>query len=171
MSQKKVKFNIVDIIVILLLVAGIAFVGIKMLGSDEKIAPTVPETSNGITEGTEGTYHITFSAECIPGYVADTLVKGSRSENVSRNMDLGTLIDFSVAPSIIYSFDANGICVQSEKPGYVSVTLVCEVTGIQQPTGLQVGQFMLNIGHGMGVRCGNTEINTIVRDITPAAAD
>ena len=170
MNQKKVKFNIVDIIVILLLVAGIAFVGIKMLGSGDP-APVVSDPATGVTEGTEGTYHITFSAECIPGYVADTLVKGSRSENVSRNMDLGTLIDFSVAPSIIYSFDANGICVQSEKPGYVSVTLVCEVTGIQQPTGLQVGQFMLNIGHGMGVRCGNTEINTIVRDITPAAAD
>ena len=170
MNQKKVKFNIVDIIVLLLLVAGIAFVGIKMLGSGDP-APVVSDPATGVTEGTEGTYHITFSAECIPGYVADTLVKGSRSENVSRNMDLGTLIDFSVAPSIIYSFDANGICVQSEKPGYVSVTLVCEVTGIQQPTGLQVGQFMLNIGHGMGVRCGNTEINTIVRDITPAAAD
>ena len=170
MNQKKVKFNIVDIIVILLLVAGIAFVGIKMLGSGEP-APVVSDPATGVTEGTEGTYHITFSAECIPGYVADTLVKGSRSENVSRNMDLGTLIDFSVAPSIIYSFDANGICVQSEKPGYVSVTLVCEVTGTQEPTGLQVGQFMLNIGHAMGVRCGNTEINTIVRDITPAAAD
>ena len=170
MNQKKVKFNIVDIIVLLLLVAGIAFVGIKMLGGGEP-APVVSDPVTGVTEGTEGTYHITFSAECIPGYVADTLVKGSRSENVSRNMDLGTLIDFSVAPSIIYSFDANGICVQSEKPGYVSVTLVCEVTGIQQPTGLQVGQFMLNIGHGMGVRCGNTEINTIVRDITPVAGN
>ena len=170
MNQKKVKFNIVDIIVLLLLVAGIAFVGIKMLGSGEP-APVVSDPVTGVTEGTEGTYHITFSAECIPGYVADTLVKGSRSENVSRNMDLGTLIDFSVAPSIIYSFDANGICVQSEKPGYVSVTLVCEVTGIQQPTGLQVGQFMLNIGHGMGVRCGNTEINTAVRYITPVAGN
>ena len=165
MNQKKAKFNIVDIIVILLLIAGVAFVGIKMLGGGEEAAPTAPETADG------SAYQVTFYAECIPGYVADTLVKGSRSENVSRNMDLGTLIDFSVAPSIIYSFDANGICVQSEKPGYVSVSLVCEVTGIQQPTGLQVGQFMLNIGHGMGVRCGNTEINTIVRDITPAAAD
>ena len=165
MNQKKAKFNIVDIIVILLLVAGIAFVGIKMLGSDEKIAPTVPETADG------SAYQVTFYAECIPGYVADTLVKGSTAENSTRNMDLGTLVDFTVAPSVIYSFDANGTCIQSEKPGYVSVTLVCEVTGTQEPTGLQVGQFMLNIGHAMGVRCGNTEINTIVRDITPVAGN
>lgn len=170
MNQKKAKFNIVDIFVILLLVAGIAFVGIKMLGGGDS-APAVSDPVTGITEGMEGTYHITFSAECIPGYVADTLVKGSSAENSTRNMDLGTLVDFTVAPSVVYSFDNNGICVQSEKPGYVSVTLVCEVTGTQEPTGLQVGQFMLNIGHAMGVRCGNTEINTIVQDITPVAGN
>ena len=165
MNQKKAKFNIVDIIVILLLIVGIAFVGIKMLGGGEEAAPTAPETADG------SAYQVTFYAECIPGYVADTLVKGSSAENSSRNMDLGTLVDFTVAPSVIYSFDNNGTCVQSEKPGYVSVTLVCEVTGTQEPTGLLVGQFMLNIGHGMGVRCGNTEINTIVRDITPVSGN
>ena len=160
MNQKKVKFNIVDIIVILLLIAGIAFVGVKMLGGGEA-TPVVSDPATG------SAYRVTFYAECVPEYVTDTLVKGSSSENTSRNMDLGTLVEFSTAPSIIYSFDSNGICVQSEKPGYVSVTLVCEVTGIQQPTGLQVGQFMLNIGHYMGVRCGNTEINVNVQDITP----
>ena len=165
MNQKKAKFNIVDIIVILILLAGAVFVGIRMFGGQEP-APTASDPATGV----EGTYHITFSAECVPEYVADTLVKGSRSENASRNMDLGTLVDFTVAPSIIYSFDSEGICVQSEKPGYVSVTLVCEVTGIQEPTGLLVGQFMLNVGHNMGVRCGNTEINTIVRNIAPANA-
>ena len=35
MNQKKAKFNIVDIIVILILVAGIAFVGVRMFGGEE----------------------------------------------------------------------------------------------------------------------------------------
>lgn len=161
--MKKAKFNIVDIIVILLLIAGAAFVGIKMLGGEDA-APVTSDPASG------STYQVTFTAECVPASVAESLVKGSRSENASRNMDLGTLVDFTIAPSIIYSFDSNGICVQSEKPGYVSVTLVCELTGIQQPTGLLVGQFMLNIGHSMGVRCGNTEINTIVQNIAPVNA-
>ena len=169
MNQKKVKFNIVDIIVIVLLIAGIVFVGMKMLGGQEP-AQANPDPITGVTDGTAGTYQVTFFAECVPEAVANSLVKGSRSENASRNMDLGTLVEFTTAPSIVYGFDSNGTCVQSEKPGYVSVTLVCEVTGIQQPTGLQVGQFMLNIGHSMGVRCGNTEINTIVRNITPVTA-
>ena len=162
MNQKKAKFNIVDIIVILLLIAGAAFVGIKMLGGNEA-APAASDPAND-------TYQIIFFAECVPESVADSLVKGSSSENATRNMDLGTLVEFTTAPSIVYGFDSNGICVQSEMPGYVSVTLICELTATQQPTGLQVGQYMLNIGHEMGVRCGNTEIDAIVQSITPVNA-
>ena len=165
MNQKKAKFNIVDIIVILILVAGIAFVGVKMFGGQESADPANPSISTGTTDVP---YLVTFHAESVPQEVADTLVAGSKAENSSRNMDLGTLVDFTIGESVIYSFDSEGVCVKSTKPGYVSVSLVCRVTGTQQPTGLQVGQFMLNVGHNMGVRCGNTEIVCNVWNIAPA---
>ena len=160
MNQKKAKFNIVDIIVILILVAGIAFVGVRMFGGEE---PAVEATA-----GSGSTYHVTFHAECVREDVASTLVLGSKSENTSRNMDLGTLIDFSIDEAIAYGTDSKGNVVQGTKPGYVSVTLTCELTGIDQSTGLQVGQFMLNVGHAMGVRCGFTELNMIVQNIAAA---
>ena len=158
MNQKKVKFNIIDIIVILALLAGAAFLGVRMFGGEE------PAVSNPTTGST---YHVTFYAECVREDVAATLVQGSKSENASRNMDLGKLVDFTIGESIIYTTDSKGAVVQTSKPGYVSVTLVCELTGVDQSTGLQVGQFMLNVGHSMGVRCGFTEINTIVQNIAP----
>ena len=160
MHQKKAKFNIVDIIVILILVAGIAFVGVRMFGGEE---PAVDANA-----GAGSTYHVTFHAECVREDVANTLVLGSKSENASRNMDLGTLIDFSIDEAIAYGTDSKGNVVQGTKPGYVSVTLTCELTGIDQSTGLQVGQFMLNVGHAMGVRCGFTELNMIVQNIAAA---
>lgn len=160
MNQKKAKFNIVDIIVILILVAGIAFVGVRMFGGEE---PAVEANA-----GAGSTYHVTFHAECVREDVANTLVLGSKSENASRNMDLGTLIDFSIDEAIAYGTDSKGNVVQGTKPGYVSVTLTCELTGIDQSTGLQVGQFMLNVGHNMGVRCGFTELNMIVQNIAAA---
>lgn len=163
MNQKKAKFNVVDIIVILILIAGIAFVAVRMFGGEEPAAAADPAAGS--------TYHVTFHAECVREDVANTLVKGSKAENASRNMDLGTLIDFSIDESIAYGTDSKGHVVQSTKPGYVSVTLVCELTGVDQATGLQVGQFMLNVGHSMGVRCGFTEINTIVQNIAPASAE
>ena len=160
MNQKKAKFNIVDIIVILILVAGIAFVGVRMFGGEE---PAVEANA-----GAGSTYHVTFHAECVREDVANPLVLGSKSENASRNMDLGTLIDFSIDEAIAYGTDSKGNVVQGTKPGYVSVTLTCELTGIDQSTGLQVGQFMLNVGHAMGVRCGFTELNMIVQNIAAA---
>ena len=160
MNQKKAKFNIVDIIVILILVAGIAFVGVRMFGGEE---PAVEANA-----GAGSTYHVTFHAECVREDVASTLVLGSKSENTSRNMDLGTLIDFTIDEAIAYGTDSNGHVVQGTKPGYVSVTLTCELTGIDQSTGLQVGQFMLNVGHSMGVRCGFTELNMFVQNIAAA---
>ena len=161
MNQKKAKFNIVDIIVILILIAAAAFVGVKMFGGQEPSA-AVSDPATGAP------YLVTFHAECVQKEVADTLVMGSKSENSSRNMDLGTLVDFTIGESVTYGYDSKGNCVASQKPGYVSVTLVCRVTGTQEPTGLQVGQFMLNVGHNMGVRCGNTEINCNVWNIAPA---
>lgn len=159
MSQKKAKFNIVDIIVILVLIAGIAFVGVRMFGGQE---PASADPATG------STFHVTFYAECVPEAVANSLVEGSKSENASRNMDLGKLIAFTIDESVVYAPDSKGNMVKSSQPGYVSVTLVCELTGVEQPTGLQVGQFMLNVGHTMGVRCGFTEINTYVLSIAAA---
>ena len=143
----------------LILLAGAVFVGIRMFGGEE---PAAADPTTG------STYHVTFHAECVREDVANTLVLGSKSENASRNMDLGTLIDFSIDEAIAYGTDSKGNVVQGTKPGYVSVTLTCELTGIDQSTGLQVGQFMLNVGHNMGVRCGFTELNMIVQNIAAA---
>ena len=158
MNQKKAKFNIVDIIVILILIAGIVFVGVRMFGGEE---PAVSDPATG------GKYLVTFCADSVHEEVAATLVQGSKAENASRNMDLGHLVDFTIGDSVVYTTNSNGELIKTTKEGYVSVTLVCEVTGTDQSTGLQVGQFMLNIGHNMGVRCGFTEINTCVMNIEP----
>lgn len=158
MSQKKAKFNIVDVIVLLVLVAGIAFIALRMFGGEEP-APTVSDPTE------LSTFQVTFHANCVSEEIASTLVEGSRSENATRNMDLGKMISFSTGESVCYGFNSDGECIQSAKPGHVSVTMVMELTGIQQETGLQVGQYMLNIGHEMGVRAGNTEIVAVVRDI------
>lgn len=163
MSQKKAKFNIVDIIVILILIAGAAFVGMKMFGGQEPAASADPAAG--------APYLVTFHADCVPEEVAASLTVGSKSENASRNMDLGTLVDFTIGESVTYGYDSEGNCVASQMPGHVSVTLVCRVTGTQEPTGLLVGQYMLNIGHSMGVRCGNTEITCNVWSIAPAATE
>ena len=161
MSQKKVKFNIVDILVILILIAGIAFVGVRMLGS-QKPADALANSK---------TYHVTFYAGCVPEDVAATLVQDSACENADRTMDLGKLVEFSTGESVTYTTDRDGEWVQSTKPGHVSVTLVCELAGSETPTGLRLGKFTLNVGQEMGVCCGMTQIQAAICGIAPASAE
>lgn len=156
MSQKKVKFNIVDIIVILILVAGVVFLGVRMLG-DQKPADALADSK---------TYHVTFQADCVPEAVAATLVQGSACEDSDRTMDLGTLVEFTTGESVTYTTDRDGEWVQSTKPGHVSVTLVCELAASEMPTGLRLGKYMLNIGQGLNVCCGMTEIPATICGIT-----
>lgn len=157
MSQKKAKFNIVDIIVILILIAGIAFVGMRMMGRQETVEAE--------------TYLLTFRSDCVPEELAATLSTDSAAKDNGRNISLGTLVEVTTGESVTYGYDSKGACVASEMPGHVSITLVCRVTGTQEPTGLQVGNFMLNIGHEMGVCCGNTELDCTVWSIAPAATE
>lgn len=158
MSQKKAKFNIVDIIVILVLIAGVAFLGVRMFGGQDHAA----------TPSAGQTYHVTFYAECVNEAVANTLVEGCAAENDSRDMDLGKLIDVTIGESVVYTADSKGNLVRTSQPGYVSVTLTFELTGMEQPTGLLLGKTPLNIGHKMGVCCGLTEIEAMVLSIDAA---
>lgn len=161
MSQKKAKFNVVDIIVVLILIAGIAFVGTRMLGSRDPADVSIPSNA----------YRVTFSAECVDETVAERLEEGSRAESGDRVMDLGTLTEFTIDESVWYTADSKGNAVQTTKPGCVSVTLVCELTGTEQPTGLLVGKQLLNVGQRLDVCCGMTQISAVVTDIAPAIGE
>ena len=93
MSQKKAKFNIVDIIVILILIAGIAFVGMRMMGRQEAVEAE--------------TYLLTFRSDCVPEELAATLNFAAREIGatpigVTCNPDslFVPLCDVTIAPYV-----------------------------------------------------------------------
>ena len=152
MSQKKAKFNIVDILVVLILVAGIVFVGVRMMAKEEPVGTS---------------YLLTFRADCVPEEVAATLTADTSAKDHTRNIVLGTLVEFSTGESVTYGFDSEGTCVASAKPGHVSVTLVCRVTGVEGVTGVMVDRNMLCVGSELDVSCGNTQIRATLWNIAP----
>ena len=156
MSQKKAKFNIVDIIVILIVIAGIAFLGLRMFAKQEPVSSP---------------YLLTFRADCVPEEIASTLTADCEAKDHGRNIVLGTLVEFSTGESIVYGFDSKGRCVASEKPGHVSVTLVCRVNGSKSPTGLTVDRNSLNIGSQLDVSCGLTRIPATLLSIVPESGE
>lgn len=160
MSQKKAKFNFVDIIVILILIAGIAFVGMRLFGGQESA-----EAAN------TGSYLLTFRSDCVPEEIAATLTADSAAKDNGRNIALGTLVEVTTGESVTYGYDSKGRCVASEKPGHVSVTLVCRVSGSREATGLMVDRNLLSIGSELDVSCGTTQVRAVLWTIAPEAGE
>lgn len=156
MSQKKAKFNIIDLLVILILVAGIAFLGLRMLGKQEPVS---------------NSYLLTFQADCVSEEIAGLLTTDCSAKDNGRNIALGTLVEFSTGESVVYGFDSEGNCVASEKPGHVSVTLVCRVNGSESVTGVIVDRNTLSIGSQLDVTCGSAMIPATLWSIAPEAGE
>ena len=97
-------------------------------------------------------------------------VKTAAKDN-GRNIALGTVVEFTTGESIVYGYDSEGSCVASQKPGHVSVTLVCKVTGSEPATGLMVDRNVLSMGMGLDVSCGMTMVPAILVDIAPVAGE
>ena len=84
-NKKTRKFNIVDIIVLLVLLLGIAFVLLRIFGGSSLM---------GLVSGeTQDTYVITFTGDEVPDFVAERVVIGSAVTDDACTVDLGTVLD------------------------------------------------------------------------------
>lgn len=158
MEQNKRKLNIIDIIAICAVIIGVLSVCIRLAGGDDIDLPDLVQ---------EDTFRVTFFAECVPGSVADHLTLGDAGVNGSRNMDIGTLVDFTVGDAIVYTTNAAGELVKSVKEDYCSISLTFELSGVQEPTGVLVGDYHLNVGYYINLFVGNTYLSTYITDIAP----
>ena len=162
-KQKKLKFNLVDVIVILVLLAGIAFVVLRLIGSG--FGSVTPPASEESEKPVEEEYLITFYASDSANYIVDHLWKGSPLTDDSITLDLGTLVDYKIGPAQISSAGTNGHMVISELEGYSSVYLMSRVTGIDNGFGVTVTGLRLPIGHSMVVRTKEAKFWVYVYDI------
>lgn len=156
-KQKKLRFNVVDVIFILVLLAGAAFVVMRLSGLMSAASPG----SNKEQEEYIITFYVAESAD----YIVDHLQAGSPMTDDSITLDLGTLVDFETGPARITSAAADGHLVISDKEGYSSVYLMCRVPGADNGFGVTVDGLKLEIGHSMVVRSKEAKLWAYVYDI------
>ncbi len=107
-SRRSGKFNVIDIIILLILVVGIVFVAVKFLGDRR------------IDEGAGAKIEYTVLVRGVHPDVCET-VMAYKNENVQlmANAELvdGYVVDITEAPHLEYYNDAEGNAVVSEEQG------------------------------------------------------
>ena len=155
-KQKKLKFNLVDVIFILVLLAGAAFLALRLTGG----LPGINSSNNGGEE-----YIVTFYVSDSADYIIDHLQIGSPVTDDSITLNFGILVDFETGPAQITSTSADGRLIVSDREGYSSVYLMCRVRGADNGFGITVGSQKLGVGHTTVVRAREAKFWVTVYDI------
>lgn len=113
----KGKFNIIDVLAILLVIVAIAGIAIRF-GS--KITDSVKS---------DATFVYTVNVSGVRDYTIDALQKKGKVTNKKSNMDVGEIIDVVVEPSETQSERADGKLVYSELPDRYDATITIKARG------------------------------------------
>ena len=150
-EKKKIKINVVDAFVVVVIVAILAFVAFSFVGknvvknSSDQGSSTASESSKNKDEE----YILTFYVEEAPDFAADNIkVKGLATDN-AKSIPLGKIIKVEKAPSVVYTVDAQGNSVKTSKEGYSSLTIKTEIEANEFEHGISVWGVHYVVGTSM----------------------
>ena len=139
------KVNIVDLIIVVIIIAAAAFVGMRLFGPESEAA----NTQN---------VRITMFCEESPTFVVEQLEAGCEAWDSANQVSLGTLKEWTTGDSMSAITDANGEVVEISRSGYRSVRLVCEGTGVMGDHGVTVGGVLYGIGQSASIYFGDCKL-------------
>ena len=139
------KVNIVDLIIIVIVLAAAAFIGMKLLGPESEVANTQK-------------VRVTMFCEESPVYVTDQLEAGCEAWDAENQVTIGTLKDWTLGESKSAVTDITGEVVEISREGYHSVTLVCEGEGAVGSHGVTIGSTLYAIGQSASIYFGDCKL-------------
>lgn len=158
MENKKFKFNFVDAVVVIALVAVIAFAVIK-LGSG--LIGSGANAGKGNT-----TYRMTFFTEESTWYSLENLKVGDEVSDDATGIELGDVVELNLVPESCAQLPADdGTYKVAPRPGYGSGSIVFEFDGEEYEHGAKVKYSVFSIGQTVTLRVGKSKVYGRVMDI------
>ena len=145
------KVNIIDFILIVLILAVIAFIAIKA-------------GSSTVSSSAEKTLVVQYYAEEVSDFVANQVQVGDELLDDGRNCSLGTVTKVEVGPSQSYSTTESGESKLISRDKINSILITSEVKGEITPTGCVISSNKYGVGHSMTLRAGKAKIYLRVYD-------
>lgn len=149
-TQKR-KFNFLDAVILLVVLAVVAFAVYKLLPAENKAAFEMAQMS--------------FTAEEVPEYVADELYIGAPVIDADRSIYLGKVVDIIVEDFVLYGADEQGLMHPTAKPGYKNVTVVTSLAVNPSAYGASLSGVIYSVGHTAAIRAGFAKMNCTVSGI------
>lgn len=136
------KLNIIDLALILLVIAVIAFFAMRFM------------TTGSIATVPDKVQLVFFEEEC-PEYVVSNTKVGDSALDGNTNTYLGTVTDVKIDESITYNIDpiTNEVSIGT-KEGYVSAYITVECEGTLTPNGLVIDGTLFSVGHSLVLHAG-----------------
>ena len=146
-DDKRKKFNIFDLALVLVIVAGVAGFFYRMYISD----PAFKEKDGVRTE---------FFVESVQDSIAYSIQPGDEVKDPVSNSLFGNVVDVIVDKSINYGVNKDGEYVKTSIPDYKSVRFVVEGEAVFTDNGITFNNNNFFINRGLEVRVGRVRVYT-----------
>ncbi|MBE7020051.1 MAG: DUF4330 domain-containing protein [Ruminococcaceae bacterium] len=147
------KVNIIDLVIILVIIAAVAFVGYKFL------APGMAGTD------TQSVAEVKYYIEEVSDFVADQIKVGDKLMDEGKNVPLGVVTNIEFGPAVSYGTNQEGAWVTSSREGYKSMILTGEVPATKFDHGMIVNASKYYVGHTFVLLAGQAKLYLRVYDI------
>lgn len=153
-TKTKRKFNIIDLIFILVIVAAVAAVGFKFLG-------------DSATTRSSSQYVITLHSDDVPSNALKPVKVGDKMTDETGDIYLGKIDSIETGEALVYTTNSDGQICTSAKEGYESVDMTVTVTATGSEHYITIGGTKYSINHGFTARCGMSKVYLRIIDIQP----
>ncbi len=151
MSEKKnFKFNIIDAIILVVLLAAVCFAGWHLFGPGANVSDETVK------------YVICYTCDEVPEYAAQAIFENDLVSEEYTEANLGYVTGIKLSPSTTYTTDAQGEIHLTSKPHYNTVDLQ---TVLEMPKdeatfahGVRVDEAKLGVGHSITIRVGKAKV-------------
>lgn len=141
-SQKKLRFNLVDAIIVLLIIS-VGIFAVKFFSD---------RNSGGVTS--QNQVRLTFYGEEVADYVIANTKVGDTTYDLDAKLNLGSVADLTTDTAQTYVEDADGNMVLGPKENYSSVYISVDVTGTLTDNGVLVNGVLYGVGHSVVLYAG-----------------
>jgi hypothetical protein len=151
------KVSIIDLLIVLVLLAALAFVGYRFIKKDR----------SGVINTQD--YYLSMTGSEVSNFVVENVEMGARVLDEAENNVLGYVTDVQTGPGYHYGLDDDGQTAAIFPEDYSSITVTCKGTGTLDPNGLLLGGTRYGIGHTFVVYVGDCKMYLRISGLEPVA--